>query len=386
MRFFLPSLVLMLGSIEAFAAGPPILTDNSVRWQIERLGSDSWMERNTATEALKKLEAVPHELRIAANSADPEVRRRARWVIDAIVNAPRRTALEEIPALAKEGAIDQVIDRLVRYADEDPSGGEIWALIGPTKRFVQAMRLKHDVVYMLNTFEKNCPFNARQTRAPLTFTHSDDPPNFFVLTGDGVKVQGPGCGGLIASGAETILSAEVKSHVIIFSNGDVTLKAADQCLLIICDGDVHIEGPTLMNSIIVARGNVCLPHSISYTTVFAGGKIYNSPHPPLAPKVFLYPNGTKPPGGIKFFDTASAGIEVVSTRRGVKVDEIDAKKGFAGIVHEGDLVLAVNQVNVSTAEDFRKALRRALAEGTRSIGISLKRGGKNVDLRVRVRP
>jgi S1-C subfamily serine protease len=88
---------------------------------------------------------------------------------------------------------------------------------------------------------------------------------------------------------------------------------------------------------------------------------------------------------IKFFDPAKAGIEVTPGKGGVTVKKTHKDKPFAGILREGDLVTAIGDAKVPSPEEFRRHLRAALAEGTRTITLTVSRNGKSFAVPVGVR-
>jgi S1-C subfamily serine protease len=55
------------------------------------------------------------------------------------------------------------------------------------------------------------------------------------------------------------------------------------------------------------------------------------------------------------------------------------------VLRQDDVVTAVGAARVSSPDTFRQILRAALAEGTRTITLTVRREGKPLDVRVRVR-
>ncbi len=70
---------------------------------------------------------------------------------------------------------------------------------------------------------------------------------------------------------------------------------------------------------------------------------------------------------------------------GVTVKKTVKDKPFAAVLREGDLVTAIGNAKVPSPDEFRRRLRAALAEGTRTITLTVNRSGKTLDVPVRVR-
>ena len=88
---------------------------------------------------------------------------------------------------------------------------------------------------------------------------------------------------------------------------------------------------------------------------------------------------------VRVFDPAKAGVEVTAGKGGVTVKKAHEGKPFAGVLRAGDLVTAIGDAKVPSPEAFRRQLRAALAEGSRSITLTVTRSGKSFDVPVRVR-
>jgi hypothetical protein len=302
--------------------------------------------------------------------------------------------LRELAALTKEGDVDQLIERAVRWAESDSRGETVQALSQLAERLVAAEAKQHGKVRRLlcTSIAKEMPKqfgNPRRimlsSRGPFDCKH-EKASNFFLVRGAGGTFQGKGRGGLVASTGPVRLTGSVRREfTAVFACETVTLEQSASDLLIVCGGDVQIRGKSLTGCLIVARGNVTLPAEIGLTAVFAGGKVeYASPQPRLHNCV-IRPNDNTGLGVVKFFDPARAGIDMVESKEGLKVKKVHKDKPFASALHAGDVVTAVGDARVCSADAFRRALRAALAEGARSITLTAWREGKPRDVRVRVR-
>jgi S1-C subfamily serine protease len=124
---------------------------------------------------------------------------------------------------------------------------------------------------------------------------------------------------------------------------------------------------------------------LSRVVVLAGGSVsYAGPAPRLRDNV-VREKDTSGLGVVKFFDPARLGVEVVEGKDGVRVKKAAKDKAFAAVLRPGDMVTAVGSARVCSVEAFRARLRAALAEGTRSIALTVRRDGKDRAVRVLVR-
>jgi adhesin HecA-like repeat protein len=249
---------------------------------IERLGSPQFAEREQATSQLLDLDTVPPPLRAAMKAQDPEVRRRVVRIVRTIEKGNARRALHEVVGLAKDGAMDQAVERVVRWVEEDPraEGQQALNLLVTRLAEVKTRLLKGPhlngtlavskaVLVMEPLHPLEGYFDKRGAPHPLTYNNTK-PNAYFFLQGAGIKVQGPGRGVITSTGEVTIGGAQLREFSLILSCGPVALDGEGDSLIIVCDGDVRIHGRSLNNSLIVARGNVDLPASVKYSLVVAG--------------------------------------------------------------------------------------------------------------------
>jgi hypothetical protein len=395
-RFAVLSLCLSLCTylLGAFAAAPP--PGRSSATLIEQLGSDRFEERERATRQLMELATVPPELRSAMKSSDAEVRRRAARIIAAIEKRIAQMMLREATALAKDGEIDQAIERAVRWAEQDRSAEGPKGLHGLVKHLVakQGRLIEANLAHALDNanlltnggtvpgvefVERRGEPRPLQVKMPLARSA-------LFLRGAGVTVRGDGGGYIISTGPVALSAAAARIRCVILSCGAVQIDDFCVNVIVVCDGDVCIRGKGLYASVIVARGKVTIPTRAVGCVVVAGGTIVRQPgrteefeNPVLREK------DASGLGVIKFFDPARVGIEVTAARQGVQVKKAHAGKPFATLLREGDVVQAIGDSKVGSVEAFRKALRAELAEGTKSITLSLRRDGQVLDVRVPVR-
>src|SRR5690348_14490330 len=87
---------------------------------IEDLGSDRFEVRERATRVLIDLEIEPPALRQALKSSDAEVRRRVNLILETRLQNRTQRGLAKVQVLAREGRIDEMIERLVYWKERDP--------------------------------------------------------------------------------------------------------------------------------------------------------------------------------------------------------------------------------------------------------------------------
>ncbi len=380
------------------AAAPPRAIGISLTRLIEQLGSDRAEVRARATRQLEELDSVPPELRVATTSRDPEVRRRARWIVQSIERGAGRLTLQEAIALAKSGEVDQAIERVVRWAEHDPLRDGPQALHHLATRLVDAVEDRFAKLHLESTLESTThvlklrgpgieegPVDLRAAPRALIYKNDKRAPGRFLLRGRGVTIQGPGHGMIVSSGPVKVAGEYPRSSCLVLSCGSVTVEDRSEHLIILSDGNVQVRGIGLRCSLIVARGNVTLPSNVDGCAVFAGGTITQARPASRPAGCLLRPNDMSGPGVIKFFDPAKAGIEVLAAKEGVKVKKVHKGKPFARALREGDVVTAIGSARVDSPEGFRRVLRAALAEGTRFITLALRREDRPVEVRLRIR-
>jgi hypothetical protein len=393
------ALVLLPGL--AFGAAPPRSSTAEVDRLIERLGSDSFEERERASRALEAFEelAMPALVR-ASRSKDPEVRLRATRLVDGMEKGHAARALQEAAALARDGEVDQLIERAVRSSEQDGNLEGPKALHALVKRLVAEQVRLHDETHLTATVslaglicnggrpERLAVFDSRGAPRALGYKATRRGAYFF-LRGAGVTVEGPGKGVIVSTGDVTVSGDRERDFCLILSCGSVTLEEGCVEAVIVCDGDVRVRGGLrwghLGHCLIVARGDVTLPADTWGCVVVAGGKVTKSGTLPRSMRPandynLIREKDASGLGVIRFFDLARAGIEVEADRDGVRV-----KKPFATALRSGDVIVAVGEAKVGSVEAFRKAWRAALAEGTRTIPLTVRRGGKTLEVRARVR-
>src|SRR5262249_34226021 len=115
---------LLLGAADPAALGTP--DETPVERLIERLGHDDFEVREQATRELSARDDALPAVRRALGSPDAEVRRRAARIVEDLESRRARRLIQGTVGLANDGAVDEVVERVVvwKEADEKGVGGQ----------------------------------------------------------------------------------------------------------------------------------------------------------------------------------------------------------------------------------------------------------------------
>jgi S1-C subfamily serine protease len=86
--------------------------------------------------------------------------------------------------------------------------------------------------------------------------------------------------------------------------------------------------------------------------------------------------------GIRWFELADVGLEVIADGKTAVVKRVAEKSPFAGKLEAKDVLTAINGTKVTTPDECRRALRRAVVLGYAVLDVQ--RDGKAVNRLVRV--
>jgi hypothetical protein len=364
---------------------------------IRDLGSDNYETREAASSELKKMEEAVPALRKAAAAGDAEVQRRTAEILEGFAEKRLARALQKATALVKEGRIDQAVERLVlmkKSDDEEPYWDPLMrfaARLDEAERraFGKITVLKTHPLYRLRPvgefrgYPKDFPLKVLHfPKAGLTDTLSR------LIRGENVSVEGDTAYCLVA--ASGAVSAVNLSFSVVFSNGDVKVDKLHSSI-IVCDGNVEAR-TVIGNSLVIARGKVTLPRTTGGSVVMA--LQVKSPANAEIGSSSIDTGNSNPLGVVKFFDPKEVGLVV--TRRpydsekrlvpeGLLVTEVAKDKPFASAIRWGDVIHAIDGLKASTPEDFRKLLRKRLAQEELTITFTVERSGTTLEVPVRMR-
>jgi hypothetical protein len=355
----------------------------SVEELIKRLGSDSFEERETAIRLLtKRKEAVP-ALRQALQSPDAQIKRSARDILKEIAKA-------EWAALAKNGQVDLLVERLVHLPEDDDEDIGWQTTLNLVSKLLDLEEKKYgntgfevnDKVPFLNTerVDKVAKYFRPAVLDLVKYEHAYQPKR---LSGRQILIPKNNGGGLIraekvtieeAIGCNLIVSTGpvraalaptalggALSRSIILAGGNVAVDHA-YASVIVCDGDLTIQ-KGLDNCLIVARGHVKaddLPFGISNCVIMTASTV-------KLPKQEIGGSAIKEKvanalGIVNFFELTQVGIEVTAAEGGVEVKHVTPNGALARAgLRANDRVSAVDDVNIDGPESLRRVLRRKFA-------------------------
>ena len=276
---------------------------------IAQLGDDDFDNREAATRALKDRDDAAPLLRKALKSPDVEVCHRAAEILTPIDRKRAPRELGKALALAKDGRIDEVVERLVRWqglAEDQKVWEAVYQLAGRT-----ALAADHDLVNGRHFLQFFSPHGSY-----LDLVGSR-PREFAVLPGTVLESQqglfrgeqfAPGIradcrASIVAVSRSVLLSSPVTADIIVCGGDVETYRVIHS--IIICDGDFKANNG-LCNCVVVARGKVTCKVSIS--NVFISAHEVELLHGKDA--CVIHTGQAATPPGLKFFDPAEAGVEV----------------------------------------------------------------------------
>jgi hypothetical protein len=394
---YLASLLIFCALVGLFLASLWSAEKPSVKHLVERLSSDSFEEREEASRQLAEREDAIPQLQAALSSPDAEVRRRARAILEQLELRQAKRGLEKAASLVDSGEVDQAVERLVRWADQDPGGKSLEAVMRFAGKLVEREQKQFGMTKSelfegspigdFTTFVKSHHPLFLNSRQHL-ICKEDHP--MVILRASGVTRRSERGGVIIVSSGDVILSGDCLHSSVIVATGSVILEKGAIGSVIVCDGDVIIKDmpeACVANCIIAARGNVNMASNSHayFSAIFSGGNVNHAPLNPSRVRCVIRENEPNALGLVKFFDPAKIGIEVTTAKEGVEVKVVGKGSAFASAgVQPGDILTGISGKQVNSPETFRRHLRTVLANGT-PFTITARRSEKTLDFTVTVR-
>lgn len=384
MKFILVAVVAVLALRETALAQThgPEKENPEIADLIGRLASKRFQVREEAQRLLLQREDAVSALRRALQSDDKDLSRRAAAILEGQRRLEVERAIQKLRTLADKGYVDQVVERLICRQDwgeqEDAAfqvlsdiTGKLIDLekkeLGAVSRILDRPRMPGDAGAPDSDPLARRPF--RDFRRYKTYNQPA-----FIYEG---KIPAPGGGFIFRGGDVSIEQERVLSSLIassgavrgkligntaIFAGSSLTVESMGG-VVVVCDGDVKVAGEILNAAIVVARGKVICPEDTRRTLVVSSETIQLSPRE--KPYACLFKEKQSAPllGYVQFFEPVQAGIEVLAHKQGVRVKAVAEEKRFARAgVKPDDILIAVDTTDVNSPEQFRRLLRRKLAE------------------------
>lgn len=390
---------------------------------IEDLGSDRFEAREKATHGLIDLEIEPLALRQALKSSDAEVRRRVTLILETHVQKRARRGLAKAQVLAREGRIDEMIERLVYWKDRDPEDEGSKAVAELAARLIE---WEHRTFGKTRLLSKDFPIPivGHPVHNPITpkelaemwtrSTHlrgneislSKREVTHFnavvIIASEDVRVPGVYCGVIVAEG--NIRMQYGPRDSVIICDGDFEARGLAGCL-VIAHGKVTCHG-NVAGCTILSESTVEFSKSVTaqQTAIRSASTIEFSKGATIQNTTIL--NG-ETPKVVKFFDPATVGLTVWQLYQGdrprpdgsqivddngrpllgggIWIKEVRKGTPFAAGLRAGDIVTAIDKAKTPSKEIFRKVLRRKLAEGGPTITFTVRRAKETLDVSIPIK-
>jgi hypothetical protein len=367
---------------------------------IEDLGSRRFEVREAATRALMENAEAEPALRKFLKSEDTEVRRRVLDILAALQRKRGLRGLARIEALAKDGRVIEVVDRLV-YGSEWDRTGEGWSAlmqfadklidaIPPHDAHLKELKKRFRELPFLagdfHQFAKAEPLPQEIFGRDVTTKHR----HHVLVRGDrvtwGKTIEDGPCVSILAASEEAQVACALGSLIFVGGNVKIMNWEADRSI-IICDGDVEISAAT-QSCLIIARGKITSRLNLDNSVV----RNQDFLHLPIRRTINLKDGTPDPFAFVKFFEIADVGLFVADSSpqkepagEGVRLKEVRKDSPFASGLRGGDVVTALDGTKVASEEDFRRKLRRKLAQGGPFLTFTVRRAGGIRDVPLRVK-
>lgn len=401
------------------------VSEREVNQLIESLGSGCFEIRETASKRLMELEEAIPTLQKARNSADPEVRHRARDILRALSRKRAQRWLARAKVLSEAGRIIETADR-VAYWGKGDSTGESWEIL---TRFADRLAISttplsspggswmnpalpkgdfHQYVDKVHPKEIAAPMIDRDTGGDEVILNQQAQVGHNLL----IKMGGS----FLLRGEEITLKSDdpmtevaaILHRGIIAASGDVRVFNAAYSLIItggnfetngvrssiiVCDGDIKVRGAP-EGCLIVARGKVTCGSGKPAFCMIRSGRSLLLPDSmwPDGKTIALKEGVADPLAFVKFFELGDVGITAEDfTRRGksdpdsVLLKDVRKESPFAGRLRGGDVILAIDERKTPTTESFHRTLRRTLAKGGPTMTFTVRRADKTFDISIPVK-
>jgi hypothetical protein len=250
MRLFPPGVVLLCAAVVCAADEKPAAKPDPavVRKLIDDLKSDDFETRDKATKELSKLEEVPDALREATKSDDPEVRRLAEFVVEAIKARAEERAFEAMVADLQKVEVDRFVRRMV--TNKDFAGDKQWEVVQKLTRAVteKANDLGGKKFKVPDPDMKSLPLRRVPASDEITFEAER------ILLND-----------------LNVRAIPAFSHCVILSAGPTPRITSLHNSIVIVDGDFR-GGNGISKCLLIVRGDVGSITTLSDSIVLATGK------------------------------------------------------------------------------------------------------------------
>jgi hypothetical protein len=340
------------------AARPDPAAPPTVEQLIARLDSEDFAAREAAARALLERDDAEPGLKRAAQSASPEVRRRARQLLEERAERAYLRRLGPVHDLIRRGEVDLLPERMALA--EDDLDDRVWeALIDLAGRLVAKANREQRMTIPVPDVNR-----LRGKQPPNTHDKLDD---YHQVGHQRLVVP------------EVVKRTSISDCVII-SRGRIQAKTDFSRNIVIANGDLDLKEYGPSGCVVICDGSVNADR-IDYSLVIATGKVTRRD----AGFSWVIENATEALGLVKFFDPRRVGVEAADADGTVVVKQAPPDKAFgrAG-VRAGDRVVAIDGTKIADAPTFRRRVRSAFVT-QKEITLTVQRPDQgSLDLKLRV--
>jgi hypothetical protein len=345
------------------AQGPEPAPAAEVQQLIQQLGDNDYLLRERASAALKTMPKAVAALRAALHSDDAEIRRRSASILAAISHQQMISALEKMRLAKKDGKIDLFVEyatilRAHLTNRRCPLYDLAEDVVREARRHLQDDEESDDVTLLNLGWMRRAIYIS-----PERCFEKDAGENQNVIVTNSVSFDDlVGDRGIVSR--DGVVAGNSFGYSLILSNGNAVVRGEDSSIehcLILCDGDVEVD--TIWRSVVVARGRVRYKKRDDDSLIIEGDRAAL--------------------GKFSFFELSDVGLQVTEkpalAAKVVKKDNAFARSGFQA----GDRLLTANGKKIESANDFRRTVRRHLAESVlepKPLPVQVERAGKKIDL------
>ena len=337
---------------------------------VKQLGDTEYERREWATRMLAGLSEVPTVLQRACDDSSPEIRRRARRLVEHITK--RRLALISrwLKLKIDEGRFDLLPDAVISCGDYD-TDNDLFKLANIAAiRLVEKSNISDSPLKVKRTTDilPDSFLNVKSLKFPdgEHKIKSISPRSYLIQNQIGLVAASSCYSNLDTQGAGGIFlvqdrftNSQALNACIVVANGPVIVGESIDFSIIISNSDVQIPRNTSIS--VVIGQNISISHRtrvaghMTGVTLVARNKVTGMiPENKQGTSILL--GEKRPLGLIRFFEVSDVGL----TLDACKVTKVAGPLAKAG-VKPGDVFTHVDGVAVKDAEALRKALRRRYA-------------------------
>jgi hypothetical protein len=366
--------------------------EKSIQELIEQLGSTDFAKREAATRELMSREEAEQALRKALQSPDPEVVRRASLILESY--KPRRTQrwLARLAALGKNGEVDQLIEQAVEHesGEKDVAWGQ--PVLDCLSKIVEAGNIEKRVfntkdygisdVMAVRSFERYL----RTTNPEVLSTGKlqGRPQTGYVIRTRQIHFSESCFTSLVlCTGPADLEETSSVGYSVILGGDNVQINDGISSILI-CDGSFK-AAQRLRGCLVVARGTVQFEDA-KHSVIVSGSTVHSKYALREADEVSITENEPHPFGFVKWFEPENVGLAMRQVDGSWRIAEGAGSKVLtqSGLRPE-DMILAVDDTEIKTAEAYRRLVRRKLAEG-KDMVFHVRRLNKPLEITVKAAP